>query len=115
MWERLAKGEIDLISTDHAPSTLEQKFEKDIWECPFGLPGVETTLTMLLKPVNEKRLTLERLMNVYSATPARLLGLYPRKGAICLGPDADIVHVDMDEEHVLPNEKVISKAGVDAL
>jgi dihydroorotase (multifunctional complex type) len=111
MWERLVKGEIDLISTDHAPSTLEQKFEKDIWECPFGLPGVETTLTMLLNAVNEERLTLERVVDVYSATPARLLGLYPRKGAIRLGSDADVVLVDMDEEHVLRNEDVISKAG----
>ncbi len=111
MWERVAKGEIDLISTDHAPSTLEQKFEKDIWECPFGLPGVETTLTMLLNAVNEQRLTLERLVDVYSTTPARLLGLYPRKGAICVGSDADVVLVDMDEEHVLRNEEIVSKAG----
>jgi dihydroorotase (multifunctional complex type) len=111
MWERLARGEIDVISTDHAPSTLDQKFGSDIWDCPFGLPGVETTLTMLLNAVNEDRLTLERLVDVYSATPARLLGLYPRKGAIRVGSDADVVLVDADEEHTLRNEEIVSKAG----
>ena len=111
MWRGLARGEIDLISTDHAPSTLEQKFEKDIWECPFGLPGVETTLTMLLNAVNDGRLTLERLTEVYSATPARLLGFYPRKGMIRVGSDADVVLVDMDDQYVLRNDNIISKAG----
>ena len=111
MWERLARGEIDIISTDHAPSTLDQKFGSNIWDCPFGLPGVETTLTMLLNAVDEDRLTLERLVDVYSATPARLLGLYPRKGAIRVGSDADVVLVDLDQEHTLRNEEIISKAG----
>jgi dihydroorotase-like cyclic amidohydrolase len=111
MWERLAKGEIDLISTDHAPSTLDQKFGSDIWDCPFGLPGVETTLTMLLKAANEEKITLERIVQAYSETPARLLGLYPRKGAIRVGSDADIVLVDAEQEHVLENENIVSKAG----
>lgn len=111
MWERLAKREVDLISTDHAPSTLEQKLEKGIWDCPFGLPGVETTLTMLLNAANNGKLTLERLVEAYSATPARLLGLYPRKGAIRVGSDADVVLVDPEEERILRNEDIISKAG----
>jgi dihydroorotase-like cyclic amidohydrolase len=110
MWERLARGEIDLISTDHAPSTLDQKFGSNIWDCPFGLPGVETTLTMLLNAVAEEKLTLEKVVQVYSEAPARLLGLYPRKGAIRVGSDADVVLVDMDEEHVLRNEEIVSKA-----
>lgn len=111
MWERLAGGEIDLISTDHAPSTLDQKFGSDIWDCPFGLPGVETTLIMLLNAVAEEKVTLERLVRTYSETPARLLGLYPRKGAIRVGSDADIVLVDTEQEHVLSNENIVSKAG----
>lgn len=111
MWERLARGEIDLISTDHAPSTLDQKFGSDIWDCPFGLPGVETTLIMLLNAVAEGKLTLERLVQTYSETPARLLGLYPRKGAIRVGSDADVVLVDTEQEHVLSNDDIVSKAG----
>lgn len=111
MWERLARGEIDLISTDHAPSTLDQKFGSDIWDCPFGLPGVETTLIMLLNAVAEGKLALERLVQTYSETPARLLGLYPRKGAIRVGSDADVVLVDTEQEHVLSNENIVSKSG----
>jgi len=104
MWKRLARGQIDLISTDHAPSTLDQKFASDIWGCPFGLPGVETTLTMLLDAVAEGKLTLQRLVQTYSEAPARLLGLYPRKGALRIGSDADVVLVDTEQEHVLSND-----------
>jgi len=111
MWKRLARGQIDVISTDHAPSTLDQKFASDIWGCPFGLPGVETTLTMLLDAVAEGRLTLQRLVQTYSEAPARLLGLYPRKGALRIGSDADVVLVDTEQEHVLSNNNIVSKAG----
>jgi dihydroorotase (multifunctional complex type) len=110
MWKRLARGQIDLISTDHAPSTLDQKFASDIWGCPFGLPGVETTLTLLLDAVAEGKLTLQRLVQTYSETPARLLGLYPRKGALRIGSDADVVLVDTEQEHVLSNDNIVSKA-----
>jgi dihydroorotase (multifunctional complex type) len=111
MWKRLARGQIDLISTDHAPSTLDQKFASDIWGCPFGLPGVETTLTLLLDAVAEGKLTLQRLVQTYSEAPARLLGLYPRKGALRIGSDADVVLVDTEQEHVLSNDNIVSKAG----
>jgi dihydroorotase (multifunctional complex type) len=111
MWKRLARGQIDLISTDHAPSTLDQKFASDIWGCPFGLPGVETTLTMLLDAVAEGKLTLQRLVQTYSEAPARLLGLYPRKGALRIGSDADVVLVDTEQEHILSNDNIVSKAG----
>jgi len=111
MWKRLARGQIDLISTDHAPSTLDQKFASDIWGCPFGLPGVETTLTMLLDAVAERKLTLQGLVQTYSETPARLLGLYPRKGALRIGSDADVVLVDTEQEHILSNDNIVSKAG----
>jgi dihydroorotase (multifunctional complex type) len=111
MWKRLLRGQIDLISTDHAPSTLDQKFASDIWGCPFGLPGVETTLTLLLDAVAEGKLTLQTLVQTYSETPARLLGLYPRKGALHIGSDADVVLVDTEQEHILSNDSIISKAG----
>lgn len=111
LWERLRRGQIDLISTDHAPSTLEQKLEHDIWTCHFGLPGVETTLPLLLTAVHDGKLTLEDVVRVYSETPARLWGVYPRKGALCVGSDADIVLVDPSATYILHNEDMHSKAG----
>jgi dihydroorotase (multifunctional complex type) len=113
MWARLRSGEITHIQTDHAPATLAQKAEGggDIWQPHFGLPGVETTLTMLLNGVNDGQLTLERLVEAVAATPARLHGLYPRKGALRVGADADLVLVDLERERTLANEQVVSKAG----
>jgi dihydroorotase (multifunctional complex type) len=113
MWERLQRGEITHIQTDHAPSTRAQKAEGggDIWKPHFGLPGVETTLTMMLNGVNQGRLTLERLVDVLSETPARLHGLYPTKGCLRVGADADVVVVDLERVQVLSDDQVISKAG----
>jgi dihydroorotase (multifunctional complex type) len=111
LWSYLQAGAIDIISSDHAPSTLDQKYAGTIWDCPFGLPGIDTTLTMLLNAVHEGWITLETVARVYSANPARLLGLYPRKGALQAGADADIVLVDLGAEHVLRNDQIQSKAG----
>jgi dihydroorotase-like cyclic amidohydrolase len=111
MWTLLAQGAIDVISSDHAPSTLEQKRAGDIWTCPFGLPGVQTTLPLMLNAVNQGWLTLERLVHAYSEAPARLLGFYPRKGSLEPGADADVVLVDLTREHVIRDEEMLSRAG----
>jgi dihydroorotase-like cyclic amidohydrolase len=111
LWGRIARGEIDHVQTDHAPSTREQKLEHDIWECHFGLPGIETTLTMLLEGVAAGRISIEQVVRLYSERPARTLGLYPRKGALLPGSDADFVLVDPSHERELRNEHVVSKAG----
>ncbi len=111
MWERLVRGEITYIATDHAPSTKAQKEEGDIWEVHFGLPGVETTLTLLLDAVNAGNLTLPRLVEVAAEAPARLYGLYPRKGSLQVGADADVVVVDLSHERVLNDDNIVSKAG----
>lgn len=111
LWERIASGAIDHVQTDHAPSTREQKLEHDIWECHFGLPGIETTLTMLLEGVAAGKITIGQVVSLYSERPARTLGLYPRKGALLPGADADFVLVDPTDERELRNEDVVSKAG----
>jgi dihydroorotase-like cyclic amidohydrolase len=111
LWDLIARGQIDHVQTDHAPSTREQKLEHDIWECHFGLPGIETTLTMLLEGVAAGRITIEQLVSLYSERPARTLGLYPRKGALQPGSDADFVLVDPSADRELRNEEVVSKAG----
>ncbi len=111
MWRLLAAGAITHISTDHAPATPEQKREGDIWACHFGLPGVETTLTMLLNAANRGWITLERVVDVLCERPARLYGFHPRKGTLTPGADADIVLVDGDRSHTLADRQVVSKAG----
>jgi dihydroorotase (multifunctional complex type) len=111
LWDRIAAGTIDHVQTDHAPSTREQKLEGDIWACHFGLPGIETTLTMLLEGVAAGKINIEQVVSLYSERPARTLGLYPRKGALLPGSDADFVLVDPSAERELRNEDVVSKAG----
>ena len=113
LWQRLTAGEITHISTDHAPSTLEQKAEgrHDIWQCHFGLPGIQTTLTMLLNAINSGRLTLEGAVRATAETPAKLYRLWPKKGNLMPGADADFVLVDLNRKETLTNETMLSKAG----
>jgi allantoinase len=113
MWARLRSGDIDMISADHAPATKEDKAqgEENIWECSFGLPGVETVLPMMLTGVNEGRVSLERLVEARSLVPAQVYGLWPRKGHLGIGADADFVLVDMDAEKTLKNDDVVCKVG----
>ncbi len=111
MWRRLAAGAITHISTDHAPSTRGQKLEGDIWTCHFGLPGVETTLALLLHAAHEGRIAMERVVEVLCEQPARIYGLFPRKGTLAPGADADITLVDPARSRVLADADVLSKAG----
>ncbi|MDR5694562.1 MAG: dihydroorotase family protein [Armatimonadota bacterium] len=111
MWHRLARGEISYIATDHAPATKAQKEEGDIWSVHFGLPGVETTLSLMLNGVAEGYLSLPRLVEAVCEMPARVYGLYPKKGTLQPGADADIVLVDPQAERILTDSEIVSKAG----
>jgi dihydroorotase (multifunctional complex type) len=111
MWQRVAHGPITHVSTDHAPATRAQKTEGSIWECHFGLPGIETTLSMLLNGVDAGHLSLERVVELVAETPARLYGLYPRKGSLQIGADADLALVDLAAARTLDDASVVSRAG----
>ncbi len=111
MWRLLEAGEITYISTDHAPSTREQKRAGDIWTCPFGLPGVETTLAMVLHAAHHGWVTLERVVAAVCEQPARLYGFYPRKGVLAPGADADVTLVEPGRTRVLTDLEINSKAG----
>ncbi len=92
LWRALAQGELDVASTDHCPWTREQRGRGDFTRIPSGLPGVETRARLMWeKGVNQGRLGIERMVEVCAAAPARLLGLYGRKGVIGVGSDADLV------------------------
>jgi dihydroorotase len=111
MWNALAAGHIDYISSDHAPSTIAQKQAGSIWDVHFGLPGIDTTFPLLIDAVYRGRLTFERVVSAYAESPARVYGLYPRKGSLEPGSDADIVLVDPNRRWVVSNDDIVSKAG----
>ena len=96
LWGALANGGIDTVATDHCPFSSEQKmkYAADFRKIPTGLPGVETTLSLLFTAWQERSLPLERLVEVISTEPAKRFGLFPRKGTLRPGSDADIVIYD---------------------
>jgi allantoinase len=111
MWDLVTGGTLTHFSTDHAPSTRQQKLSSDIWGAPFGLPGLDTTLPFLLDAAHRGRITVEDVVRLYSEAPARRYGLYPRKGHLDAGADADIVLVDEGRRWTVADGDIISKAG----
>jgi allantoinase len=103
----LADGTVTSIATDHAPHAPDEKSGVDVWAVAPGFPGVETSLRLFLTDgVHAKRLTLEQLVRATSEGPARAWGLWPRKGAIDIGSDADLTIVDLDVEGVIRGERL---------
>jgi D-hydantoinase len=98
LWQGLRAGEIDILASDHAPRLREQKLigKEDIFSAPFGSPGLETLLPVLYDAFRERRLPLTTLARLLCEAPARTFGIYPRKGAIAVGADADLVLLDPD-------------------
>jgi len=113
LWDALNRGTIDIIASDHAPHTREEKDRglENIWESPPGLPGVETMLPLLLTQVNRGRMSLGRLVEATSENPAQVFGFQHRKGALRVGFDADLVLVDMHREEVIRGDRLHSKVS----
>jgi dihydroorotase (multifunctional complex type) len=111
MWERLRNGSFSYLASDHAPSTRQQKTSGSIWDVHFGLPGIDTTFPVMLDAVCRGKLNLNRLVELYSLMPARIYGLFPRKGALRVGSDADFTLVDLEGSHVLQDGDMLSGAG----
>jgi dihydroorotase (multifunctional complex type) len=103
MWGAIIDGTIDVVGSDHGAHTREEKELgwTDMYAAPGGSPFIEHYLRMMLTQVNAGRLTLERVVELCSRSPARLAGYYPQKGSISVGADADLVVLDMDHEEVL--------------
>ena len=108
LWRALSAGEFDVVATDHCPWNYvgQKDLGKDSFvNIPNGLPGIETRLPLLFSEgVSRGRLSLTRLVAVCSTNPARIFGLYPRKGTIAPGSDADLVIVDPDKKVIVRNE-----------
>jgi dihydroorotase (multifunctional complex type) len=98
--EATLNGVADVVGTDHSPHTLSEKENgwTDMYATPGGSPIIQHYLSLFLTEVNEGRMSLERVVELCSSAPAKLLDLYPTKGAIFPGSDADLVVLDMDRE-----------------
>ena len=110
LWAGLLDGRVDSIATDHAPHTREEKVKPSIWDVQSGFPGVETSLPLFLTAVNQGRMSLTHLTRLACESPARIFGLYPQKGAIRVGSDADLALVDMEREGKIEAAALHSKS-----
>lgn len=115
LWEALRAGHIDCIGTDHVDWGMSrEKMDKgNVWETISGFPSrVEALLpVMLTEGVHKGRITLEKLVEVCSENPARIFGLYPKKGTISIGSDADLVLVDLNRTMKVSRGMIYSSAG----
>ena len=114
LWAGLRKGDIQTISTDHCAFTLAQKDagRGDFTKIPGGLPGVEARGELVYSfGVTTRKISLATMCKVLSENPAKLYGMFPRKGVIAPGADADIVVYDPQADHILRAEDMVSCAG----
>lgn len=113
MWELLNLGHIDTLGSDHGPYTKEEKLAglENIWNAGNGSSTIEATLPLMLDAVNNGKTTLDTFIRVACENPAKLFGLYPRKGTLQVGSDADFVMVDMKSKYKISNDKSKSKCG----
>jgi dihydropyrimidinase len=118
LWAGLALGDIDVIATDHCPfffGSQKQRGEKDFTRTPSGVPGIEERMSLIYSEgVVKNRLTLRQFVNLNSTNPAKLFGLYPKKGVLRKGADADIVILDPQARTVLTAKNIHSNVDYTA-
>ncbi|OIQ11209.1 D-phenylhydantoinase [Moorella thermoacetica] len=113
LWQHLASGDLQVVATDHCSYSPEQKAAGTaFYNTPSGVPGTETLLPLLYSyGVRQGRLTLPQMVRVLATNPARLFGLYPRKGCLEPGSDADLVVFDPSQEVILKASDLHSAAA----
>lgn len=109
LWWGLERGVVDVLGSDHAPHTLDEK-SKSYPATPSGMPGVQTLVPVMLDHVNAGRLSLARFVDLTSAGPQRIFGI-AGKGRIAVGYDADLTIVDLKAERVIEDGWIGSKCG----
>lgn len=112
VWEALRDGTIDMLASDHAPHTREEKEVgwEDAWAAHTGTPGIQYQLPLMIDAWNNGTLPLERVVDLVATAPARIFGL-EQKGSITAGKDADIVLIDPDKEWTITHDSVLSKVA----
>ncbi len=109
LWQALLDGVIDFIATDHAPHTLEEKAQP-YPKSPSGMPGVETSLALMLTQAKSGKCTVAQVSNWMSTAVAKAYGI-PNKGAITVGYDADLILVDLNNYRSVLREELKTKCG----
>jgi dihydroorotase, multifunctional complex type len=107
LWDRLVTGDIDMIATDHAPHTYDEK-ATSLWDAPSGVPGVETMLPLLFDRARRNEISYERIRDVTARNPASRFGL-TQKGRIAVGYDADLVLIDPTAVQTINSDMLHSK------
>ena len=112
-WSTIASGVADMLVGEHAPHTVEEVEPgwQDNFSIPLGITGAQEFIPLLLTEVNRGRLTLETLVRLCAAQPAKRFGLHPRKGTLEVGADADVTIVDMNKTAVLTQRDMHSRSG----
>ena len=109
LWSAIQKGIIDVVASDHAPKA--KKIEDPFFEAPYGSPQAETMLTVTYaEGVGKRRMRPSRMVQLFSENPAKIFGLYPKKGALQKGSDADLVLFDPKQVHTIRHENQHSGA-----
>jgi len=105
LWRGLQEGTIEVVATDHCAFNLADKLalgKEDFSKCPGGIPGVETRLPLMFSEgVLQGRLSLNRFVELVATAPAKIMGLYPHKGTLAIGSDADVVIFDANKEKTI--------------
>jgi len=117
LWQEMLAGRVDLVGSDHSPCTAadKQKGEHDIWQAWGGVAGIQATLPVLMTDgVQARGLSFERVAHLTATAPAQLFGLYPRKGAIAVGADADFAIVDPEHRWTFGANDLQTRSGVSA-
>jgi len=109
LWKGIQDGIIDTIGSDHAPHKLEEKLTSSVWDVKPGVPGLETTLPLMMTLVKQKCLNIDQLVQLLSENPARIYGLTDR-GDIDIGKAADLTIIDYNAQYKLDASKFKSKA-----
>lgn len=109
IWQALLDGTVDVIGSDHAPHTREEK-NKTYPESPSGVPGVQTLVPIMLNHVNNGKLSLEKFTELVTLNPRRVFGI-KNKGILQVGADADLTVIDMKAERRIENSWIVSRCG----
>lgn len=112
LWNALMSGVVDIIATDHAPHAPPEKTRNDIWSVDCGFPGVETQMALMLSQVNAGRASICDYVRWSAYNPARHWGLFPRKGTLQPGADADLALVDLGQEMVIDDAALHSRSKI---